>query len=175
MYFRNGGVKLAGRVTRQAEIPVATLPAFLCPGIPKIGPAPQLPRCSKSRRHLHNSGSSRERLFTISRPLHSILEPNLTSKLPIQCPGCGALSQVVEQDDPGFYSLTRGTVKAYFQGQAGSKKARQRENLKKIRSLEFAETASEENNGIIRVSSPASAEANGMSILAGPSTLLTRP
>ncbi|TAQ89120.1 hypothetical protein B7494_g2516 [Chlorociboria aeruginascens] len=35
-------------------------------------------------------------------------------KLPTQCSGCGALSQAVDKEQPGFYSLTRRSVKDYL-------------------------------------------------------------
>lgn len=34
--------------------------------------------------------------------------------LPISCPGCGAFSQWVEPEEPGFYNLDKGSVKKYI-------------------------------------------------------------
>jgi hypothetical protein len=41
--------------------------------------------------------------------------------LPQQCPGCGALSQTVDQDQPGFYTRSRKTVRNYLQKKSFSK------------------------------------------------------
>lgn len=164
MSFRNGGVKLARRAAAQVDVPVAILPAFLCPGILEIGPAPRTPRCFHPRRPLHTTEAShKESEPSISRPLAFALELTLSSKLPVQCPGCGALSQVVEKDDPGFYTLTRGSVRGYFQGRTGSKGPREQRILEKcMDALEASEEATEKNKEIIGELSSVFAQTSGM-------------
>jgi hypothetical protein len=152
MSLRNGGMKLARRLARQVDVPVAILPAFLCPAILKEGPH-LTSYCH--HRHLHTTGvgqTKSEGDLLTSRPLASVLEPTLSFKLPVQCPGCGALSQVVEKDDPGYYTLTRRSVKDYFQDRTctNAENYRERDVLAKaVRALEASENATEDSKEIL--------------------------
>jgi hypothetical protein len=119
MSICQGSAKIARKIVRNIEVPVVDLPAFLCPGILKFArqPASQLSRCTVRQRQ-HPSRTSQRRLIhtTVSNVAEKI-RPNLKvglEKLPQQCPGCGALSQLIEKDDPGFYTLTRRGVKEYL-------------------------------------------------------------
>jgi hypothetical protein len=48
------------------------------------------------------------RTFSSSRRLKEQADiENLTDVLPICCPGCGAFSQTIEPDEPGYYSASR--------------------------------------------------------------------
>lgn len=42
------------------------------------------------------------------------MEPTPARKLPVQCAGCGALSQTAVPDEPGYFNLDRKAVKAYL-------------------------------------------------------------
>lgn len=169
MSLRNGSIKLARRFARQVDVPVAILPAFLCPGILKIGPAPRSTGYCQFQRHLHTTEASqtkKEAEFLTSRPLASVLEPALSSKLPVQCPGCGALSQIVERDDPGFYTLSRRSVKDYFQGSTSTEKSRERDIFENsVSTLEASQSATEGTKGILAGLSSALAQTSGMARL----------
>ncbi|CAG8028026.1 unnamed protein product [Penicillium salamii] len=56
----------------------------------------------------HNQYRSEYRNFstTPSRREEASVDP-LTSALPVCCPGCGAFSQIVEENEPGYYSPSR--------------------------------------------------------------------
>lgn len=45
--------------------------------------------------------------FSTTRFQRETTTGNLTDILPVCCPGCGALSQTVEQDEPGYYGASR--------------------------------------------------------------------
>lgn len=47
------------------------------------------------------------RLFSTTRFQRQATVENLTDVLPICCPGCGAFSQTVEPDEPGYYGASR--------------------------------------------------------------------
>lgn len=105
--------RLAQRFTRQFPIPTADLPAFLCPGILQIAHL-QTSKCAPKLRVFH----SQPPRFIDSPALDvSKVEPSVDlahKHLPFQCAGCGALSQTVIQDEPGFYTPTRRSVKDYL-------------------------------------------------------------
>lgn len=43
------------------------------------------------------------------------------ARLPLQCAGCGGLSQTSFELEPGFYSLSRKSVKAYLEDPSETK------------------------------------------------------
>lgn len=49
--------------------------------------------------------------------------PSLITKLPPQCSGCGALSQVVDKDEAGYYNLKRRSVNEYLRGGSAPRKS----------------------------------------------------
>ena len=164
MSLSSGGIKLARRLARQIDIPVAVLPAFLCPGILKTAPAPRSKRYCQHR-HLHSTEASQKREvdFLTSHHLTSVLEPTLSPKLPVQCPGCGALSQVVEKDEPGFYTLSRRSVKGYFHGSAVAENDKEWKIFANSMSeLEALQDVTEESKEIIGDLSSALAKTIGM-------------
>lgn len=191
MSFRTECMRLARRTARQIDIPTVDLPAFLCPGIVAFTRAS---RPTKSIRHQHQrqqhtssqepgplhseelhpslqkKRSNRQSNVLISRPLTSTLSPVLASKLPQQCSGCGALSQTVNSHEPGFYSLTRRSVKSYFQDDSlvvPSKTERSREEAivaDHLKALEASENATQQNVDIIRELSVAIGQKSGMRI-----------
>ncbi|KAG4423755.1 hypothetical protein IFR04_003051 [Cadophora malorum] len=107
---------LARRAVKQIGIPLADIPTFLCPAILRTTSIPlRLHRQSQS-----TSPASQRRTIsstTSTAPQNSqvIRKPSL-QKLPQQCAGCGALSQTVESEGPGFYTLTRKSVKNFVEG-----------------------------------------------------------
>lgn len=117
-------VKLAGRLLRQVGIPVADLPVFLCPGIlrfPSLSTSPLLVESRPQRLQ-----ASQQRYVTSITPASVTVSPKLLvpllEKLPQQCPGCGALSQIADKDAPGFYTPTRKSIRRYLEGGSSSSK-----------------------------------------------------
>jgi hypothetical protein len=116
-------VKLAGRVLRQVGISVADLPVFLCPGIrfPSLSTA-RRPQESRPQRFR----ASQQRHISSITPAPATVSPKilvpLLDKLPQQCPGCGALSQIADKDAPGFYTPTRKSIRRYLEGGSSSSK-----------------------------------------------------
>ena len=51
-------------------------------------------------------------LDAIATPSHGRLNPSQLSKLPILCPGCGAFTQTISPEQPGFYGTNRKSVRA---------------------------------------------------------------
>lgn len=96
----------------------STLPLYLCPAAA---------RCQTLYRsgHVTTTGAPGHRLL----PLRQASKLHLTSRptkdddsvqvtpvrtLPVQCAGCGALSQTAVPDQPGYFSLDRRAVKVYL-------------------------------------------------------------
>jgi genetic interactor of prohibitins 3, mitochondrial len=109
-------IRIAQRAVRKIELPVADLPAFLCPGILSIRPRPTRSTSIKQPRPFQQV-SQRRLLSTAPSTDIESRQPSLSlplERLPQQCPGCGALSQFVDVDEPGFYTLTRKNVREYL-------------------------------------------------------------
>ncbi|KAI9644292.1 Mitochondrial ribosome small subunit biogenesis protein [Ciborinia camelliae] len=112
MPLSNSG-RLALRFSRQAECAVAEIPTFLCP---------LLARSLQPSKLAHNQPQKSVRIhrrYIQSQAQEipetsSIVTEQALTKLPSQCAGCGALSQITVQDEAGFYSLTRRSVKEYL-------------------------------------------------------------
>jgi hypothetical protein len=111
---------LARNVTSRIEhLRAVEIPTFLCPALLK--PRYYFPRHSSLSKWKSSDPAVRLR----KRSLHSIArtkEANHGSiqkvlQLPQQCAGCGALSQTFNSQEPGFYSLSRRSVKAYLTGE----------------------------------------------------------
>ena len=109
-------MRLVRGIVRQAESPLVELPAFLCPALLGVARSHNSPHYHQ-RRSLHSSPEFSKGPST-SAPV--LPEPTklLGARLPLQCAGCGALSQIVNKDEPGFYNLKRRTVKEYVSGKA---------------------------------------------------------
>lgn len=118
----SGGVRIARRVKGQFNVPVADLPLFLCPGWISIS-------TSRARYHQRQPyTTSAPALLSTSSPSHlpqtSKLKDDhsLITRLPPQCSGCGALAQVVDKDEAGYYNLKRRSVEEYLgRGPVGRK------------------------------------------------------
>lgn len=88
--LRLGVLRLNPRYPRQ---PALTIPSF------RITP----PTANSITRH----GLHTPRLFSTTRFQPQAAIENLTDVLPVCCPGCGAFSQTVEPDEPGYYGASR--------------------------------------------------------------------
>lgn len=123
MRIMSGSLRLAGRVLRQVETPVADLPVFLCPGILRF---PSLPTLRTQERLPHRFQVSHQRHITSVTSIPTTDSPKilapLLEKLPQQCPGCGALSQTADQVAPGFYTPTRRSIRQYLEGGSSSRR-----------------------------------------------------
>ena len=91
------------------KAPSNLIPLFLCPSLaPCINISHGLRRRhSRPRRHqLHVDATATpsDGYPTSSQLLH----------LPRSCPGCGALTQTVSPEQPGFYGTNRKSVKAFI-------------------------------------------------------------
>jgi hypothetical protein len=125
-------VRLRGMLKSHA-VPIAEIPAFLCPGL--------LNTTNLSARNTHWKHSqvssprpSQRFLTTQTEDSSGARTPDQIgadaryeyfahSTLPKACPGCGALSQSVLQDEPGYYNITRKSVRKYVSGTAGTGEA----------------------------------------------------
>lgn len=107
---------------------IIEIPSFLCPALLR-------PTSTHRIRPLYSYGTSRSVFKPSQRRLlhseectkpykdnHSPLSG--ITRLPQQCGGCGALSQITEAGEPGFYSLSRRSVKEYLGNAAGEKATR---------------------------------------------------
>lgn len=88
-----------------------SVPLFLCPALasyvgiidPSIKIHAKSSRTRTRQLHIQTGISSTNKLPTPSQLL----------ELPQSCPGCGAFTQLVSPDQPGFYSTSRQSVKAF--------------------------------------------------------------
>jgi hypothetical protein len=121
----SGSVRFAGRLAKQVGIPVADLPVFLCPGIlrfpflPSSRKPKEPPPCrfqAPQQRHISSITPSH------SGSLPTVLAP-LLERLPQQCAGCGALSQTVNKEAPGFYTPTRNSILQYLERNSSSRRS----------------------------------------------------
>ena len=50
----------------------------------------------------------------VTENAHTTVSTSSHKQLPLQCPGCGAFSQTVHADQPGFFDLGRQSTMAYL-------------------------------------------------------------
>lgn len=113
-----GSSRLLRGLARQASIPAADIPAFLCPGLLSI-PRGQPSKfcCRTSRLASHQT----RRFLNSATPNISVTAPVKQqallahASLPKQCSGCGALSQTVLENEPGYYKVTRKSVREWIE------------------------------------------------------------
>jgi hypothetical protein len=108
------------------------IPTFLCPALLRPASGTLLSRelrfqrtnrstLSKAQtRAVHIEPAARSETDTAHGNDVSTATP--ATRLPPQCTGCGALSQTVYKDEPGFYSVGRKAVKLYLNGDQASKR-----------------------------------------------------
>ena len=96
------------RATNLLKVADNLIPLFLCPSLPSftnvthgLGRRLSRPR----RRQLHVDAA-----VTLS---HDLPTPLQLLDLPRSCPGCGALTQIVSPEQPGFYGINRKSVRAF--------------------------------------------------------------
>ncbi|KAI1333974.1 hypothetical protein F5Y15DRAFT_403345 [Xylariaceae sp. FL0016] len=97
------------------------LPLFLCPSARSISCLPRTSSVathrlrpstwSAPRRCLHMQADNSSTTVTIDPAVHKAVPVH---KLPRQCTGCGALSQVAHPSQPGYFDLKRKAVKSYI-------------------------------------------------------------
>lgn len=121
---------------RADTLRVVEVPLFLCPILAKT---PRQRRQFRSQYPLRNYISHQPaRLFdSVSHILPRESLHELVSKpirLPQQCSGCGAFSQISENGEPGFYSLSRRSVKEFLMPSSS-------ENVKKVLEKEIIEAS----------------------------------
>lgn len=96
----------------------STLPLYLCPAAAKPPTFQRLNRVTAT-------GVQARRLLPLrqARRLHApsqatqdgdLIQSTPARALPVQCAGCGALSQTAVPDEPGYFNLDRRAVKAYL-------------------------------------------------------------
>ena len=97
------------RTSSLLKAPTDLIPLFLCPllatctrGYPGSAQRPPRPR----RHQLH--------VDVAAAALHSFPNPSQVLHLPRSCPGCGALTQTVCTEQPGYYGTNRKSVKAFI-------------------------------------------------------------
>ena len=88
-----------------------SIPVFLCPLLRK-----PLPIFLLVRKHNVRSSKTQNRGYQLESAkslTHSLPAPPDLLALPKSCPGCGAFTQTVNPEGPGFYSSTRRSVRAF--------------------------------------------------------------
>jgi hypothetical protein len=125
-------IALRADVLRAVELPVFLCPALASPTVRK--------RQFHSKYTLPSFASQRPaRLFhSVSHPLPKVSLPEsiqISVRLPRQCAGCGAFSQTSDNGEPGFYSLSRRSVKEFLAPASES------ENAKRLSEKEVIEAA----------------------------------
>ena len=101
---------------------VINVPQYLCVLVTlrtRITPRPQR-RCVRFLKNYHNQLHNQ----LATRPKSGVPTHSQLLDLPQCCPGCGALTQVLNPDQPGYYSTNRKLVKAFLanHGQASDKR-----------------------------------------------------
>ena len=114
MSFRIGGARLVTRAIKQAETPLVDLPLFLCPALLGVRRSPTSSFAFQRRKLQTTPEQSATLASEFPRTPDQIKIAG--GSLPLQCAGCGALSQTVDKDEPGYYNLKRKTVKEYITG-----------------------------------------------------------
>lgn len=112
---------LRAEILRNVELPV-----FLCPPLARSAVGKGQFRLKYTLPS--NASHPSSRLFhSVSHSLpkenhHESIQNSI--RLPRQCPGCGAFSQWSDNGEPGFYSLSRRSVKEFLAPASESKNAK---------------------------------------------------
>lgn len=115
MIIGSAGSRIARKVGN-ARAPIAELPSFLCPGLLHSWPSSKRSCSSFQLRTLQYPPRRRFLSTAPGKGNQSTEVPSVgrAEKLPRQCPGCGAYSQLVDVTGAGFYTLTRKSVRDYL-------------------------------------------------------------
>ncbi|KAF2404889.1 hypothetical protein EJ06DRAFT_525453 [Trichodelitschia bisporula] len=105
----------------------SSVPLFLCPALARAPFRPPIRRYVPAQAKFLSTSTRR----TIGADVPSQAPQDAESSppsnpilsLPLACPGCGAPSQIVEPDEAGFYTLTRGGVRRFLGYQHGESAA----------------------------------------------------
>lgn len=111
-------MRVAARPVAHISARPWTVPPYLCPFLASSAHAVNSP----TNRHARNNQPRTRRLHieTARGPEKQIFQAFSGSRaLPWSCPGCGALTQIVDPKEAGFYTTTRKSVKAYIANQTG--------------------------------------------------------
>lgn len=102
----------------KSSSPSLIIPGFLCPSLLKLSLSHTSPSLSLARRDELPPRDQFSRTFsavaTFSGGQKDVQLSSQLAILPLSCPGCGALTQYIESDDAGFYSMDRRSVKEYI-------------------------------------------------------------
>ena len=129
MTIRHAGLRAARNALRVVDTAVAEFPLFLCPRFASI---------SQAQTHVSRTSNiairSQKRYFRHDpRAQYSSISTGATSsaaRLPLQCPGCGAFTQTIKENEAGYYTLTRRTVRKYLEGEQDTKPSAEDEIVK---------------------------------------------
>ncbi|KAE8848365.1 hypothetical protein PTNB85_02208 [Pyrenophora teres f. teres] len=103
----------------------ASIPTFLCPALLRAPSVPttarrQPPHVQTSKAFSSSSRRSREQASTTQLPeipSNNTSPPtsqSLTRSLPRACPGCGALTQMYDKKEAGYYNIDRNAIREYL-------------------------------------------------------------
>lgn len=115
MSICSAGARTARNFVTRIEIPVAELPAFLCPGL--LRTAYTRPRTPRTHCRYISKPAQRR---CVSTETTSVVKANrdvpieIVKKLPRQCPGCGAHTQFVDKEEAGYYTTTRTSLQTFL-------------------------------------------------------------
>lgn len=117
MSLRIRGTQLTRKIFISGQAPGLDIPVFLCPGLSKLV-QDQVPYGQQRKLHstLEETALLRPNLSVTSAPTKRLRGAASVNRLPQQCSGCGALSQTIEADEPGYFELRRRSVKQYLSG-----------------------------------------------------------
>ncbi len=95
--------------TSLLKMPGTSIPLFLCPLLAsRVGSSHDFgglsPRPHRYRLHIDATAKASQ----------SFPNPSLLLSLPRSCPGCGAFTQTISPGQPGFYGISRKSVKAFI-------------------------------------------------------------
>lgn len=89
---------------RRITVPLCVFPILIAYSSWTPRPCRQVPSIQKRRQHVETAAAT----------THDLPTPQQLFDLPRSCPGCGAFTQAVSPDQPGFYSTNRKSVKAFI-------------------------------------------------------------
>lgn len=104
--------------TRVEPLIVTNVPTFLCPVLLKHGNSSRKQTARLKEVSSKSTPWLQTRLFQSNAvsPKYEAhpASTDFTLQLPQQCPGCGAFSQTFDSQEPGFYSVSRRSIKTYL-------------------------------------------------------------
>lgn len=103
-------------LTTRSSSPLINILGFLCPSLLRLPhiTSPTSPAPKEKSRLRNPNARTYSAIANFSAGNNDIPISQLAA-LPLSCPGCGALTQDIESDDAGFYSMDRKSVKECLQ------------------------------------------------------------